>query len=287
MSFNVNFLGHLPYNPDQLPERRYITGTGTDRPIGFIFQEIIKLYWTVRSYEVIISSSITTDDIFEQFLRGTAGGTDIRGSVAGLGSINLGASNFSLRGYTKIKNLYTKRIRKERDGIFNGVTQKTVELDNTVSPNILTSSIVNVNEGTLCSPGPIHTLVGSSGYLKIDMSDIIQSKGLYWPKILLTLQSSSLSFSSLVGFGNNINVLGGVNFSNYGIISLYGTNTVLGSSVTASVVGNINIGKRCCDRFYWDNGDDGDSGRFNDDTCKDACKSTVAPVVQNFNGTRI
>ena len=142
--------------------------------MGFIFQEIIKLYWTVRSYEVIISSSITTDDIFEQFLRGTAGGTDIRGSVAGLGSINLGASNFSLRGYTKIKNLYTKRIRKERDGIFNGVTQKTVELDNTVSPNMLTSSIVNVNEGTLCSPGPIHTLVGSSGYLRIDMSDIIQ-----------------------------------------------------------------------------------------------------------------
>ena len=96
-----------------------------------------------------------------------------------------------------------------------------------------------------------------------------------------------MSSSSLVGFGNNINVLGGVNFSNYGIISLYGTNTVLGSSVTASVVGNINNGKRCCDRFYWDNGDDGDSGRFNDDTCKDACKSTVAPVVQNFNGTRI
>jgi hypothetical protein len=287
MSFNVNFLGHLPYNPDQLPERRYITGTGTDRPIGLVFQEIVKLYWTVRSYEVSISSSIAVDDVFERFLRGGAGGTDIRGSVAGLGSINLGATNFSLKGYTKIKNLYTKKIRKERDGIFDGVTQKTVEIDKTVSPNILSSSIVNVNEGTLCSPGPVHTLVGSSGYLKIDMSDIIQSKGLYWPKISLILQSFSLGFSSIAGAGNNVTVLGGVNFSNYGIITLYGTNSVFGSSVSASVVGNVNIGKRCCDRFYWDNADDGESGRFNDESCKDACKSTVAPVAQNFNGTKI
>jgi hypothetical protein len=93
--------------------------------------------------------------------------------------------------------------------------------------------------------------------------------------------------SKIVGYAGNINVLGGVKFLSYGVIPFYGSSFSSNIPILVSVNGSIEIGTRCCDRFYWDNADDGESGRFNDDTCKDACKSTVAPVVQNFNGTRI
>jgi hypothetical protein len=242
---------------------------------------MVKLYWTVRSYSVRIGSlSIGGDDPLTQFIQGGGTSGGLIGATAGLANINF-APPPNLNGNTKIINTYRKKIRKEREGVINGVTQKTVEIDKSISPNILTSSITKVNEGVLCSAGPIHTLVGASGYVKIDMSDIIFAKRLYWPKIFILLQSSRLSMSSkIVGYAGNINVLGGV-------IPFYGSSFSSNIPILVSVNGSIEIGTRCCDRFYWDNADDGESGRFNDDTCKDACKSTVAPVVQNFNGTRI
>jgi hypothetical protein len=287
MSFNVNFLGHLPYNPDELPERNYLTGSGSDRPIGLTLGEMVKLYWTVRSYRVRIgSSSIGGDDPFTQFIEGGGNTGGIIGANAGLANINLGGSgnNANLNGYTKIINTYRKKIRKEREGVINGVTQKTVEIDKSISPNIITSSIVRVNEGVLCSAGPIHTFVGASGYVKIDMSDIVFAKRLYWPKIFILLQSSSLSMSSkIAGYAGNINVLGGVKFSTYGVIPFYGSSFSRNTPTLVSVDGSIEIGTRCCDRFYWDGGDE---SRFNE-TCKKDCESTVSTLGQRFGGKLI
>jgi hypothetical protein len=286
MSFNVNFLGHLPYNPDELPERNYFTGSGSDRPIGLTFAEMVKLYWTVRSYTVRIGSlSIGGDDPLTRFLQGGGADGALIGGTFGLDNITRGSDNNpNLNGNTKIINTYRKKIRKEREGVINGVTQKTVEIDKSISPNILTSSIVKVNEGVLCSAGPIHTFVGASGYLKIDMSDIVFAKRLYWPKIFILLQSSSLSISSkIAGYAGNINVLGGVKFSSYGIIPFYASSFSRNIPTLVSVNGSIEIGTRCCDRFYWDGGDE---SRFNE-TCKKDCESTVSTLGQRFNGKQI
>ena len=284
MSFNINFLGHLPYNPDELPERNYLTGSGTDRPIGLTLQEMVKLYWTVRSYSVRIGSlSIGGDDPLTQFIQGGGTSGGLIGATAGLANKNFEPPP-NLNGNTKIINTYRKKIRKEREGVINGVTQKTVEIDKSISPNILTSSITKVNEGVLCSAGPIHTLVRASGYVKIDMSDIIFAKRLYWPKIFILLQSSRLSMSSkIVGYAGNINVLGGVKFLSYGVIPFYGSSFSSNMPILVSVNGSIEIGTRCCDRFYWD---DGDESRFTE-TCKKDCESTVSTLGERFGGKQI
>lgn len=286
MAFNVNFLGHIPYNPDELPERNFLTGDGTERPLGFSLAEIARLYWTVRSFNVNIRSlTIGGNDPLTQFLNAGGSSGGIIGANAGLASINSGGAGGDpiLRGYTKIRNIYRKKIRVEREGVINGITQKSIVIDKSVSPNMLTSSIINVNEGTLSSAGPIHTYTGVYGYVQIDMSNIIFAKRFYWPKIIILLQSSSISFSSKLSGVFNVSVSGGVNFANLGSINLYGY-SASGPLSFASISGGVSIGNRCCDRFFWDGKDD---SRFSASDCKKDCESTVSNISPTFRGRAI
>jgi hypothetical protein len=284
MSFNVNFLGTIPFNTDVLPERKLAVGSGSERPLGLTLDQITNLYWTVRSFKVDINA-FSLGDTLSQFL--SAGGTSgsIIGAQAGLASVAQNVSDcnpISLNGYTKLLASSVVRIREQPSMVSNGKTQTSVALDTKVSKNRLVQTFSPVNEGTICSAGPIHkialTSAISNAYILIDFSDIIYSTSpqlpkvlLYWPKIIIIASSNCLSFGSLASFGGNVLSSGGINFCNLGVIQVFG-NTNVGFPVVNSINGSINIGRRCCDRFYWD-GRDYSASSYKDEPCKSDCAS--------------
>jgi hypothetical protein len=280
MSFNVNFIGTIPFNTDCLPERKFLAGPGTERPIGMTIRDIHMLYWTVRSFRVVIGG-VSLGDSSSQFLAGGGAGGSIIGSLGGLSAVNrnLSCGVVNIVGHTKILNTSVVRIREQPSFVNGGITQKSVQLDKSVNPNRLVQSISPSSEGALCSAGPIHRLIsassGSNGYVLIDFSDIIYGTGygsavrvpLYWPKIIIIGAANCFSWGSLATFGQNAVVMGGINFCNMGVISVYG-NTTVSFPVVNSVNGRIEIGTRCCDRFFWDGKDS-----IRSEECKKDCES--------------
>lgn len=294
-NFNVHHLGHIPFNPDLLLDRNRLRG----RPAGFSFNEITKMYWTVKSFNVTISIiSFNEINALETFV--TAGGTSggIIGATAGLGAVQSSIGNqapISLAGYTKIITKYSKKVRKKPtysipfEGINSSKQDLSIkptdfDIDEEINPNILSSQNLRPNEGSLCSAGPVHRIQRGNSLLLIDFSDIIYFQRKYWPKIEFLGGSRNLAFTfDPFKAGNvNVNAIGGINFLG-NLIPVIGYSESFSSIPTQLVVafGSIQIGKRCCDRFYWDGADeDRANGLINNNynNCIDVCGSGQAGV---------
>ena len=278
--FVINHLGHLPFNPDFLLDK----GRFVDRPLGLTFSEITKLYWTVKSFDVNFGiTSFNEVNALDTFFSagGTSGG--IIGATAGLAAVNQsigGQQPIIMRGPTKIVSSYRKSVRKKpTDSIpFEGYRQrdspfspKDFELDPEVKPNQLFSRNLKPNEGSLCSAGPIHTLRSGNASLIIDFSDILFFRRLYWPKIIFIGASNNLffNFNPARAGDVNVNVIGGGSFLG-ALIPVYGYAESFSVIPTQIVVafGSVSIGKRCCDRFFYDGFDE---ERLKDPKCADVC----------------
>jgi uncharacterized membrane protein YgcG len=142
----------------------------------------------------------------------------------------------------------------------------------------LTSTNLKPNEGSLCSAGPVHRLQSGKSLLLIDFSDIMFFRRLYWPKIEFLGASNNLvfTFDPFKAGSVNVNVIGGVSFLGT-LIPVYGYSESFSVIPTQLVVafGDIQIGKRCCDRFYWDGADeDRAEGKVQNsfNNCKEVCK---------------
>jgi|694.fasta_scaffold33821_2 uncharacterized membrane protein YgcG len=290
-NFNVHHLGHIPFNPDLLLNRNRFRG----RPAGFTFNEIVKLYWTVKSFNVAFSIvSFNEINALETFFGagGTSGG--VGGAQAGLSAVGQSIGNqqpIFVRGQTKIFTKYSKQVRKKPthsvpfEGIKippaneeNPLKGEDFLIDNSVTPNLLTSTNLKPNEGSLCSAGPVHRLQSGKSLLLIDFSDIMFFRRLYWPKIEFLGASNNLvfTFDPFKAGSVNVNVIGGVSFLGT-LIPVYGYSESFSVIPTQLVVafGDIQIGKRCCDRFYWDGADeDRAEGKVQNsfNNCKEVCK---------------
>lgn len=253
-SFNVNFLGAIPYNPDNLPEDQKATGVGTMRPIGMTLTDMAKFYWTVRSFKINLTESYLGSDPLSDFLSGGGTSGGIIGANAGLSAANQSLSNnsksSSLKGYTKVIINRQRKVRVQPDGVHDGKMVTSIAVSKDANPKIFTSHNVDVNEGQIAGAGPVHTLASSDGNCLIDFSDIIYAKHQYWPIIKITI--GILSSQNLGA--NNATVYGGVNFLGCGQISFFGFSTAV--NPVYSIGGTISIGDRCSDRFYWDGHDD-------------------------------
>ena len=269
MGFNVNFLGVIPYNPDNLPEDQKITGVGTLRPIGMTLTEIAKFYWTVRSFKVDLSEVYLGSDPYSDFLNAGGSSGGIIGANAGLAAVNQNLSNSNdsiLKGYTKVIINRQRKVRVQPDGVHNGKMVSSIAIAKDAKPQIFTSHNIDVNEGQIAGAGPVHTFASGGGNCLIDFSDIIYAKHQYWPIIKIT--TGILSSQNLGG--NNATVYGSVNFLGCGQINFFGFSTSL--NPIYSIGGSVSIGDRCSDRFYWD-GHDND--RANGDK---KCATWAAPL---------
>lgn len=241
----------IPINPDNVPENETY-GQGTERPIGLSYLEILKLIWTVRSFNCNFNTIVNTDPLSQFLLSGGASSTILE-AVVGLNSIDM-SENDNVTGYTSISTSFkqkertgTRRGSQEQiklytwDGIQGGKLITKISLGN--NQKLLYQNNKTIYEGNLII-GPIHSIAGK---VIIDFSNIKFYKKLYWPRIIL----SSKSASSIL-FGPQM--LGGISFVGGGLINMYSTS--LNPLTTARIAfGNISIGKRCCDKFYYDDKD--------------------------------
>lgn len=291
MPFNINHIGHLPFNPDNLLNK----GRFFNRPAGFSYADIIKMYWTVRSFKVNITILNTNqEDPLSSFILGggTIGG--IGGALGGLAAaqsaITRNPGSLTMTGYTKISHKYDISIRKKRtssvpfegakrDKTNNNIldqinTEKgdfEIETDTTiVKDNFLFTENLTPNEGTICSAGPIHSIIKPGGYLKIDLSDIIYFQEKYWPLITFLAAAGDTTYSSNPA-NSNAEVRGGI-FIMDALVPLYADMTFSPTRIRGMIVANGKVvpGDRCCDRFLWDGKDDVRLEK-GDDKCKKNC----------------
>lgn len=287
---NINFLGHIPFNPDLLLEK----GRFRDRPVGIFPTDLIKMYWTVRSFQVSIAIQVIAQkDPLTTFIRGGGTSGGIVGATAGLAAVNQnfaqGDSSVTLKGHTKILRRTEKYIRNIAttsipfEGVRNGkldiISDNLEELQR--DPNAKKNPLVNVdlkpNEASLCVPGPWHRLSKGGAYLSIDFSDIFYYQKKYWPKIIFTATRGETSFTSnpLSRLSGGLTVLGGIQLMSYNI-PIYGSIDFSPDRIIppiAFVNGSIKPGNRCCDRFFYDGFD---NERF--EKCKDECGDGVNGV---------
>lgn len=278
---NINFLGHIPFNPDLLLEK----GRFRDRPVGILYTDLIKMYWTVRSFQVNISIQvIAQDDPLSAFLReGGALYLDMHGNDL--------LSNISLSGHTKIINKYEKYVRNIAtssipfEGVKNGKLDilsdnlEELQKDPEIENNPLTSINLKPTEASLCVAGPVHRVSKSGAFLFIDFSDIIYYKRKYWPKIIFLASTSQSNFTS-----NPLRAYGGMDLEVFGSIGLLDSyNIPIYANIEFSadrlmtpyaiVNGSIKPGNRCCDRFFYDGFDE---IRFKE--CEEVCGDGINGV---------
>lgn len=271
---NINFLGHIPFNPDLLLEK----GRFRDRPVGILYPDLIKMYWTVRSFQVDISIQVVAqDDPLSAFLRGGGATGGVAAALGGLAVASQsvgGSSNISLSGHTKILNRYEKYVRNIAtssipfEGVRNGKLDflgenlEELQKDPDVKNNPLTSINLKPTEASLCVAGPIHRVSKSRAFLSIDFSDIIYYKRKYWPRIIFLASTSQSNFTS-----NPLRAYGGMDLEVFGSIGLLDSyNIPIYANIEFSadriitpyaiVNGSIKPGNRCCDRFFYDGFDE-------------------------------
>lgn len=266
---NINFLGHIPFNPDFLLEKNRFR----DRPVGILYNDLIRMYWTVKSFRVDISIQvIAQDDPLTRFIRtgGTSGG--IGGALGGLANVNqslsAGDSSLKISGFTKINHKYEKYVRNIAtstvpfEGIKNNKLDdvasnvEKLQKDPEVKNNPLFTINLKPNEASLCVPGPIHKINQNRGFLTMDFSDIVFFQKKYWPKIIFLGSTSQASFTSnpLRGLTGGLTVIGSIGLLSYNI-PIYGSLDLSPDSAIppiAIVNGTIKPGNRCCDRFFYD-----------------------------------
>jgi hypothetical protein len=270
---NINFLGHIPFNPDLLLDKNRFR----DRPVGLNYLDLIKMYWTVRSFKVRVSiQTIAQDDPLATFFLagGTSGG--IAGATAGLAAVNqsFGRSPgvVSINGYTKIQGSYQKKVRKQKttsshfEGIDDGIlpspgeNSENLEIDESFPDPYLFSNTQKPKESDLCSAGPVHSIVSGGAYLRIDFSDIVFFQRKYWPKILFLAASGDSRYSTnpFLAKGFDLPIRGSISLMG-NPLTLYGDITFSPTRIIqpfAIAAGNIEPGDRCCDRFFYDGFDD-------------------------------
>lgn len=286
---NLNTFGFsLPFNQENLHENRFMIGPGTDRPIGFSFDEIHKLYWTVREFNVSITS-LNTVDPFTAFMAGGGFTGTLVGSITGVAAANIEMSRglgfmsgkTSILAHHSIKNREFMRKGVEEEDKFNAdLISQRESSEIGISRNILGIQ-KRVNEGVICGAGPIHRLIQGGGQLIIDFSNIIHYRWLYWPKITISFaERNNQVVTSAIRMerdGQIINLafeysemLGGVIFQGGGVIPLY--RSIGGPFGNLSVAsGQINIANGCCSRFFFD-GEKNDEKRIEE--CE-ACKNLM------------
>lgn len=264
MGLSVNYFGTFPtpINPDFLPESEKF-GQLSDRPIGLSFEELFKLYWGFKSYDVAIQVFNIADPLIDFFQGGGFTSTAL-GATAGL---NFTANNIAngwslLTGKTKIgfnfKQKHRLGKREENgpeinlytmQGVVDGKTIKEFRLNPELKNLLLSFNIQNVNEGTLCSPGIYHKVVNPYGSVIIDFSSVIYRQKKYWPKIII-------SFAN--GVASNVSgqeIQGGILFNN-ALIKLAATGPVARNINFLIANGYILPSKSCCGRFFYDGFDE-------------------------------
>lgn len=289
--FYINNFGLIPFNTDSAPDSSYVTGRNTKRPIGLTLAEMTMMYWTVKSFKVNVSAVDLNIDPLSLFLSTGGGSGGIIGATAGLAAVGLslaGSIAAGINGRTNIYSAYKRRNRKCRTG---GASNGEFSYDK--SGNIIDTkgcvSLVNeqefiavdsdTDEARLCVAGPVHSIPSPNGqgYVQINFTDIVYSNGLYWPIIIILLGDGEFILTSdIMSLGanqNNYNI-GGINFGNYGVISMSGYSTKTLQPLFYSVSGSIQIGERCCDRFYFDGFDRNNP----QDECYKQCNSTGTTV---------
>lgn len=270
MNYTVNSFGFLPTNPDIYFDSNPIGG-GTERPVGFSFDQICKLYWTVKSFKVNASIEIPVDILTAFLAAGGSSGT-ILGSIVGLDTAGtlLSKGKASSNGSTKIKTSFIQKNRTARITnkglptlddknvfLWRGIQQnefiyntrrKTASETNLLKQQSLPFQLNVINssptELSLLSAGPIHAGAG----VTIDMSSIIYKNNLYWPKVIISFDS----VSSLASSGG-VECLGGISFLGK-LIPVYVENITF--AIVAFASGSIQIGNTKYDRFYFDGKDE-------------------------------
>lgn len=304
MSFNINHIGHLPINPDNLLNSKQLL----KRPTGFNYLDIIKMYWTVRSFKVninILNSNMEDPVLNFMLAGGTTGG--ILGALAGLAavesSINRNPGSLSMSGYTKITHKYKKTIRKKRTSSVpfeiakrdknnqNILDQINIEEgdfkpDPDIENNILYTQNLKPNEASLCTLGPVHTLIRPQGYLVIDLSDIIVYQKKYWPIISFLGTAGDTTYTSNPMFSSNAEVIGGFYIMNY-LVPLYADMTFSITRINGIIVANGDVipGDRCCDRFLWDGKDEVRLEKGGDECKKNCSDDTIDGVYKKAKTT--
>jgi hypothetical protein len=214
-----------------------------------------------------------------------------------------------LTGRTNLLHIFSKKVRLVRDGVYKNMTQEQffasinedksknaldIDPEESLEQNYLVSRFYNFNEGILVSPGNYHTLITRQGVIFINFSDIVYARRQYWPKIMIfmgnpaggasfrsaitirdplfsaslnNLDNVSAFLKAGIGIRYNVPIVGGASFLG-GFIPLFGSISTLGSN-TYSVFGSIEIGNRCCDRFYFDGAVNTERECYKEEDCKD------------------
>jgi len=265
---NIHTFGQtIPYNPDNLPEISASVGPGTERPVGFITLDLIaRLYWSVKNFNVSIAAIPLLDFTFEAFLLGGAMTGTLIGTAAG--TATAAATQpipIGLTGKTKLLHIFSKKVRKVRDGVYNNLTQEqfflleqsesedseeskdkenALDIDKDIKPNYLVARSYNSKEGILVSPGNYHTLIGSQGVVFINFSDIVYARRQYWPKIMIFVSNPAggASFRSAIAirdplFSASLNNLDNVSpFLKTGLGVRYNVPTIGGVSFVGGFI---------------------------------------------------
>lgn len=205
----INYLGEIPVNPDDLPERSFVTGRGSDRPIGFTFDKMYQYYWNTRFFKFNFNGFLPPRDQVADFLMGG-------GSLAGLAIVSAWGAlpqAFSSAGTTQIQTI--SRVKNRiKDQFLNKIAPGDLDNINLAQKPDLSKRIpgdpngpyaekvlhirrnknngktgseyrpVQLGEGDLVSAGPIHFGNSQGSGLIIDFSNIIFYKRLYWPRII-------------------------------------------------------------------------------------------------------
>lgn len=282
LPFSVNCFGHLPFNPDNLIDGYPRVGKRSyDRPVGFNFQDITKLYWTVRSFEVNFTIlSFNAVNAFASFVAGGFAAGGIVGALAGVATVTQSLTSeqpIIMTGHTKMIQKFQRTIRNNKtysvpfegtdlsDPSFYSSSSSSSssshpfskDEDPQIRPNPKVSLTFKPNEGSLSSAGPVHKLQVGSSYLVIDFSDIWYNQNKWWPKMHFYGVSNNLAFSFSPVLQANVIVIGGVNFMGF-LIPFYGfAESFLPVPLPPPTFafGTIEPGKRHCDKFYWDGAD--------------------------------
>jgi hypothetical protein len=303
---NVNYFGGIPLNwDDKLGFKTPSFGPGTDRPIGFVFNQMHFLYWNIRYFKYAINGFIQKDQ-FSSFISagGATGGTI--GASAGLIAASGGQTSFNSSGKTSISYL-SRRVNRIRDNKLAYQTKKLDDYSLAAEPNTPAAKQVihynrpnfkdkkidgknvrvplGVNEGSIVS-GVIHSSSSNNVLIYIDFSSIVFYKNLYYPIIMIQtplgssfLRSTSISVDGKTTYNLSPGLISSpfayVTFYSGGLIPMYVFQADVFSQVFISGVINIPSTKECCSRFYYDGHDKERAELAKEDGCSECEKLGV------------
>lgn len=185
-NFAINPLfNNIPFNAQENPYTSYVCGEGTNRPIGFTYNQIVKLRWTVRSFNLSVVA------------------TDISGGIGGEGSLLVSSKT----DHYQLK--YTLPQKNDNSGKIDRLTSlSNINFADSGGQSVAAGTKMSVNQSNVS--------------LDIDFSSIIYSKNLYYPIITITLKNAitNTQLSSVSSPLGTFRSLGGIAMEG-GLIYLY------------------------------------------------------------------